>query len=62
MEDLQVVEHIVRVDPRVIEQCKILGIPGGDMHKVYCDRELPWASHNLLSQSDSLTSLDNWIR
>ena len=38
MEDLQVVEHVVRVDPKVIEQCEISGIPKEDMHKVYCDR------------------------
>lgn len=38
MEDLQIVEHIVRVDPKVIEQCEISGIPKEDMHKVYCDR------------------------
>lgn len=40
MEDLQVVEHIVRTDAKVIEQCAILGIPKEDMHKVYCD---PWS-------------------
>ena len=39
MEDLQVVEHICRKDPKVIEQCGIVGIPPQDMHKVYCD---PW--------------------
>ncbi|KAL1991663.1 hypothetical protein VTN49DRAFT_4971 [Thermomyces lanuginosus] len=39
MEDLQEVEHVVRKDPRVIEQCGILGIPPEDMDKVYCD---PW--------------------
>jgi primary-amine oxidase len=39
MEDLQIVEHIVRKDPKVIEQCVISGIPKEDMHKVYCDRE-----------------------
>lgn len=39
MEDLQAVETIVRKDPRVIEQCGIIGIPPGDMHKVYCDRK-----------------------
>lgn len=38
MEDLQIVEHVVRVDPKVIEQCEISGIPREDMHKVYCDR------------------------
>lgn len=39
MEELQLVEHIVRKDPGVIEQCVISGIPAEDMHKVYCD---PW--------------------
>lgn len=39
MEDLQEVEHIVREDPAVIEQCAIIGIPKEDMHKVYCDRK-----------------------
>lgn len=39
MEDLQIVEHIVRKDPKVIEQCVISGISKEDMHKVYCD---PW--------------------
>ncbi|KAF8244735.1 hypothetical protein K440DRAFT_588079 [Wilcoxina mikolae CBS 423.85] len=37
MEDLQDTERVVRNDPKVIEQCKILGID--DMSKVYCD---PW--------------------
>jgi primary-amine oxidase len=39
MEDLQIVEHVCRTDPGVIEQCVISGIPKEDMHKVYCDRE-----------------------
>lgn len=39
MEDLAIVEGIVRTDPKVIEQCGISGIPPEDMHKVYCD---PW--------------------
>lgn len=39
MEDLQVVEHVCRKDPKVIEQCGLIGIPKEDMHKVYCDRE-----------------------
>jgi primary-amine oxidase len=39
MEDLQEAEHVVRKDPKVIEQCGIIGIPPEDMHKVYCDRE-----------------------
>ncbi|KAH7386653.1 copper amine oxidase [Phaeosphaeria sp. MPI-PUGE-AT-0046c] len=34
-----IVESIVRKDPKVIEQCGIIGIPPEDMHKVYCD---PW--------------------
>ncbi len=38
MEDLQIVEHVVREDPKVIEQCGIIGIPKEDMSKVYCDR------------------------
>jgi primary-amine oxidase len=39
MEDLQEVEFVVRKDPKVIEQCGILGIPKEDMDKVYCDRK-----------------------
>lgn len=39
MEELQLVEHICRTDPKVIEQCEISGIPKEDMNKVYCD---PW--------------------
>ncbi|KAE8453660.1 Copper amine oxidase [Mollisiaceae sp. DMI_Dod_QoI] len=39
MEDLQIVEHVCRKDPKVIEQCVLSGIPAEDMHKVYCD---PW--------------------
>ncbi|TQN65480.1 Copper amine oxidase 1 [Colletotrichum shisoi] len=39
MEELQIVEHVCRTDPKVIEQCEISGIPASDMHKVYCD---PW--------------------
>ncbi|OJD39069.1 peroxisomal copper amine oxidase [Diplodia corticola] len=39
MEDLQIVESVVRQDPKVIEQCGILGIPADEMHKVHCD---PW--------------------
>ncbi|KAF2824067.1 hypothetical protein CC86DRAFT_396020 [Ophiobolus disseminans] len=34
-----IVESVVRKDPKVIEQCGIIGIPPEDMHKVYCD---PW--------------------
>jgi primary-amine oxidase len=40
MEDLQIVEHVCRKDPKVIEQCVLSGIPREDMHKVYCDRML----------------------
>jgi len=39
MEDLQIVETVVRKDPKVIEQCGLIGIPPEDMYKVYCD---PW--------------------
>ena len=39
MQDLQIVEKVVRKDPKVIKQCGIIGIPPEDMHKVYCD---PW--------------------
>jgi primary-amine oxidase len=39
MEELQIVEHVCRTDPKVIEQCEVSGIPKEDMHKVYCD---PW--------------------
>jgi primary-amine oxidase len=38
MEDLQIVETVVRKDPKVIEQCGLVGIPPENMHKVYCDR------------------------
>lgn len=39
MEDLQAVEHVCRKDPKVIEQCGIIGIPPEQMSQVYCD---PW--------------------
>ena len=39
MEDLQLVEHVVRKDEGVVEQCVISGIPKEEMHKVYCDRK-----------------------
>ena len=39
MEDLQAVEYVCRKDPKVIEQCGIVGIPPSEMEKVYCD---PW--------------------
>lgn len=40
MDDLKVVELVVRKDPKVVEQCLISGIAAEDMHKVYCDRML----------------------
>lgn len=39
VEDLVGTEEIIRKDPAVIEQCRIVGIPANEMHKVYCD---PW--------------------
>ncbi|PHH68000.1 hypothetical protein CDD80_320 [Ophiocordyceps camponoti-rufipedis] len=39
VEELQAVEHIVRTDARVIQQCLQSGIAPDEMHKVYCD---PW--------------------
>ena len=58
MEDLQFVEGIVRKDPKVIEQCGIIGIPPEDMHKVYCDRKSPrLVSHLILS----VHSMDSWL-
>ncbi|WEW56516.1 peroxisomal copper amine oxidase [Emydomyces testavorans] len=39
MEDLQAVESLMRKDPKIIEQCEILGISKENMDKVYCD---PW--------------------
>ena len=59
MEDLQVVEHIVRVDPKVIEQCQIIGIPKEDMHKVYCDRR--WLHLNETAPNLIVDSLDHWL-
>jgi primary-amine oxidase len=47
MEDLQIVESIVRKDAKVIEQCGLIGIPPEDMHKVYCDRE--YSAKNMLA-------------
>lgn len=44
MEELQETEGFVREDPKVIEQCRILGIT--DMSKVYCDGKLvPHPAH-----------------
>lgn len=59
MEDLQVVEHICRKNPKVIEQCVISGIPKEDMHKVYCDRTF-WVTPRHLAPA-KIYSLDNWI-
>lgn len=61
MEDLQEVEHIARKDPKVIEQCGILGIPPQDMDKVYCDRK-SGLNNNLFCFSNESHSLDNRIR
>jgi primary-amine oxidase len=36
VEDLQDVEKIIRKDPKVIEQCKIIGIDEKDMDRVFC--------------------------
>lgn len=60
MEDLQFVEGIARKDPKVIEQCGIVGIPPEDMHKVYCDRmSAIQTTLSLLTEADSM---DSWIR
>lgn len=61
MEDLQEVEHVVRQDEGVIEQCGILGIPREDMHKVYCDRTSLYTSYSYLD-SVNKDSMDDWIR
>ncbi|PFH57385.1 hypothetical protein XA68_15132 [Ophiocordyceps unilateralis] len=39
VEELQAVEHVVRTDSRVVEQCQMIGIGREEMHKVFCD---PW--------------------
>ena len=59
MEELQIVEHIVRVDPKVIEQCGIVGIPKEEMHKVYCDRMWKVFQHRTLILTGG--SLDYWV-
>lgn len=63
MEDLQIVEHVVRKDPKVIEQCVLSGIPKEDMHKVYCDREFLLHSrfHSPFAKR-LMISMDNWLR
>ena len=59
MEDLQIVELVVRKDPKVIEQCRIIGIPPEDMHKVYCDRMQSPPQSFLQRNINSIYSLDN---
>jgi Cu2+-containing amine oxidase len=62
MEDLQIVELVVRKDPKVIEQCGIIGIPPEDMHKVYCDREFSDFLHSLGPFTSLMfCSMDYWI-
>lgn len=61
MEDLQIVEHIVRADPEVIKQCEISGIQKEDMHKVYCDRKSPFRLNSTRFDTD-IRSMDNWLR
>ena len=58
MEDLQLGDEIVRKSPKVIEQCKILGIPAEDMHKVYCDGL--YTSEQIVARL-TLTSLVCWL-
>lgn len=60
MEDLQVVEHIARKNPKVIEQCGLIGIPKEDMHKVYCDRKSPPVRPQ--NKHADPRSLDHWVR
>ena len=59
MEDLQIVELVVRKDPKVIEQCGIVGIPPEDMHKVYCDRMQSPSQSFPQRNINSIYSLDN---
>lgn len=61
MEDLQEVEHVVRKDAKVIEQCGIIGIPKEDMHKVYCDRKWTSLIYRRLILIKWHSSMDNWI-
>jgi primary-amine oxidase len=59
MEDLAIVEEIIRKDPQVIEQCGIAGIPPEDMHKVYCD---PWTIGCVFeTMPDSRMYIDRYI-
>lgn len=55
MEDLAIVEGIIRKDAKVIEQCGIVGIPPQDMHKVYCD---PWTIGFVLLDGEIEISLN----
>jgi len=59
MEDLQNVESIMRKDPKVIEQCQIIGIPKEDMHKVHCDRECDTDAQYDAILTDN--SVDHWL-
>jgi primary-amine oxidase len=56
MEELQEVEHVVRKDPKVIEQCGILGVPPEEMDKVYCDRKFT----NTIALTDSSLTATAW--
>lgn len=60
MEDLQIVEHVVRKDPKVIEQCVLSGIPAEDMDKVYCDR-MSMSTLFIGDTISNLHSMDHWL-
>lgn len=62
MEDLKVVEGVCRKDPKVIEQCGILGIPPEDMDKVYCDRTFSRALEIQAPTDQASLSLDHRLR
>ena len=62
MEDLQIVEHVARTDPKVIEQCILSGIPKEAMHKVYCDREHSTGQEFLDISLSHSSSMDYRIR
>lgn len=61
MEELLIVEHVVRTDPKVIEQCELIGIPKEDMHKVYCDRMSSYSVLVIAVLFLTIASLDHWI-
>ena len=61
MQDLQIVEGVARKDPKVIEQCGLIGIPPEDMHKVYCDRKSSEEIH-FGRTADEGASMDDWLR